>query len=305
VVSDRSQVPVDEQGRPKLYIDKDIYQATQCFTGWQIDEATGEFKFENKVHTKYEKTVLGTLIGDFQGMRDGEIVLDLLTNHPGTALYVCRKLCRRLISDTPPERIVQAAADVFYAQRNAPDQLRQVVRTILLSEEFRTTWGQKVKRPFEYAVNLLRATNADFTPTPEFLWFYGTIGQPLFQWHPPNGYPDVKEAWSTTMPMLQRWRRCNWMLLHWTYGGNGPDKDRQRIRLLEQMPNSLATPTQIVDYWCIRLLGYTLPEVERQPIIEFMAHGRHPDYNLPYDQIEERLHCMAGLILMSPSFLWK
>ena len=156
VVQDRNSVPLDEEGRPVGYIDKDVYQATECFTGWTVDRDTGEFFFQENDHSRYEKIVLNQTIGDFLGQQDGEIVLDLLANHPGTARHIARKLCRRLISDTPPESVVQAAADVFYAQRNAPDQLARVVRTILLSEEFRTTWGQKVKRPFEYAASVLR-----------------------------------------------------------------------------------------------------------------------------------------------------
>lgn len=305
VVQDRNQVPLGSDGKPKFYIDKDIYQATQCYTGWRVNKDSGEFVFDESVHAKYEKTILNTSIGDFQGVRDGQIVYDLLANHPGTATYVCRKLCRRLIHDSPPDSIVKKAADVFYAQRNAPDQLKQVIRTILLSDEFKSTWAQKIKRPFEYTVALLRATNADFGPLDDsFIWTYESAGQPLFQWHPPNGFPDFKEAWSSTMPMLQRWRICNW-LLRWQYGGDGANKEDLRINLFNQMPSTLTTPPALVDYWSNRLLGYKLPEIERQPIIEFMAYGRNPEYELPADQIQDRLYSMVGLIFMSPSFLWR
>ncbi|MFN8439791.1 MAG: DUF1800 domain-containing protein [Caldilineaceae bacterium] len=305
VVQDRSQVPVGGDGKPKLYIDKDVYQATQCFTGWRVNETTGEFTFEESVHAKYEKIVLNTPIGDFQGIRDGQIVLELLANHYGTATYICRKLCRRLIGDTPSDAIVKQAADVFYTQRGAADQLKQVVRTILLSDEFKTTWAQKIKRPFEFAVSMLRATNADFDAVNDhFYWQYDDAGQPLFQWHPPNGYPDFKESWATTMPMLQRWRTVNW-LLNWTIGGDGANKDDLRINLFNQMPANVTTPPALVDYWSNRLLGYPLPADERQSVIEFMAFGRNPDYELPAEQIQDRLYSMIGLILMTPSFLWR
>lgn len=305
VVKDRTQVPTGDDGKPKFYIDKDVYQATQCFTGWNVDDATGNFVFDDSIHAKYEKIVLNTAIGDFQGLRDGQITYDLLANHRGTATYISRKLCKRLISDNPPESIVQKAADVFYAQRAAADQLKQVVRTILLSDEFKTTWAQKVKRPFEFTVGLLRATNANFGATDDnFIWVYNNAGQPLFQWHPPNGYPDFKEAWTTTMPMLQRWRTCNW-LLDWKIGGAGADKDTLRIQLQSQMPANITKPPAIVDYWSNRILGYTLPAGERQPVIDFMAYGRNPEYELPAEQISDRLYSMVGLILMSPSFLWR
>lgn len=304
VVANRADVPLDDQGRPIGYIDKDVYQSTECFTGWRVNRDTGDFLFDESVHSKYEKIVLNTNIPDFLGVQDGEIVLDLLASHPGTARHICRKLCRRLISDNPPESVVQAAADVFFAQQAAPDQLKQVVRTIILSDEFRTTWGEKIKRPLEYAVSLLRGTNANFVPDNAFWWYFDSMGQALFQWHPPNGYPDLKEDWAGTMPILQRWRLCNW-LMEWKIGGDGADKDDKRLRFLEQMPSGVTTPSQIADFWIDRLLGRPMPADERQQIVDFMAHGRNPDYDLPADQITERLRYMVALILMAPSFQWR
>ncbi|MCB9138991.1 MAG: DUF1800 domain-containing protein [Caldilineaceae bacterium] len=303
VVEDRNDVPLDDQGRPVGYIDKDVYQATECFTGWTIDRDTGEFSFHENDHSRYEKIVLNTSIGDFLGQQDGEIVLDLLADHPGTARHIARKLCRRLISDEPPESVVQAAADVFHAQRDAPDQLKQVVRTILLSDEFRTTWGQKVKRPFEYSVAILRAGKAEFALNDSFRWNYGRMGQPLFQWQPPDGYPDNRSAWTGTMPILQRWKHCNW-LAEWTYE-DGPNEGDYRLRFEQEMPGDRTTPNQIVDFWSQRLLGRSLPAQERGSIVNFIAQGRNPDFALPADLVGERTRFTVALMMMAPSFLWR
>ena len=219
-------------------------------------------------------------------------------NHTGTARYISRKLCRRLVGDSPPEALVERVAAVFHAQRDAPDQLKTVVETILLSEEFRTTWGAKIKRPFEYAVGMMRATGADFTPHDHFFWRYDEMGQPLFGWRPPNGFPDLKEDWSSTMPMLQRWRMCNW-LLEWKYDA-GANEGEYRTQF--NHPTAYTTAVEIVDYWSYALWGRPLPDNERASIIDFMAHGRAITSDLPSEQIEERLRYMIELILMSPSF---
>lgn len=286
------------------YIDADVYGATTCFTGWRVDDDTGLFTFDDARHFPYQKFVLGKIIPEFQGIKDGMDVLDMLAAHKGVARYVCRRLCRRLVSDVPPERLVQEAADVFHAQRDAPDQLKSVVRVILRSPEFAATWGEKIKRPFEYVASILRASKANYSWTDSFGWVYGATGQPLFGWRPPNGYPDDKETWSSTMPMLQRWRTCNW-LIEWAIGGDGADKDNHRLNLEPQMPASVQTPEAIVDFWSQRILGHKLPAAERQPIVDFMAFGRNPTYALPADQIAERLRYMVGLIFMSPSFQWR
>ena len=294
--------PKDADGKPLLYVDADVYGATTCFTGWRYSAATGLFDFDDKAHFPYQKVVLGRLIPEAQGVKDGNDVLDMLARHPGTARYISRKLCRRLISDNPPERIVEAAAAVFMANLDAPDQLKQVTRTILLSPEFRTTWGQKIKRPFEYTVSMLRAAEANFIPRDDFLNNYNALGQPLFSWSPPDGYPDVKESWSSTMPMLQRWRMVNF-LIEWRVGGEGDDKNNRFLNFAT--PAAVVTPNAIVDYWSQRLLDTILPTPERQQAVAFLANGRNPDFELPASQLTERLPYLIGLILMSPSFQWR
>ncbi len=293
--------PLGENGKPLLYVDADVYGATTCFTGWRVNADTGQFAFDASAHFPYQKLVLGQAIPDSQGVKDGHDVLKLLAEHPGTARFISRKLCRRLISDVPSETIVQAAADVFLAQKDAPDQLKQVVRTILLSDEFKTTWGEKIKRPLDYCVSVLRATAGDFEPEDHFYWRYNNVGQPLFRWQPPNGYPDFRKDWSSTMPMLQRWKLVNW-LLEWKFRDEGL-KDVKRLRFTN--PAQYRTPYDIVDYWSYVLLGRPLPDAERWPIVNFMAFGRSPSADLPEDQIEERLRYMIGLILVSPSFQWR
>lgn len=294
----------DADGKRLGYVDSDVYGATTCFTGWRVNEDTGRFQFDESAHFPYTKIVMGVVLPEFQGVKDGRDVLDLLAYHPAAARYICRRICRRLISDNPPESIVQAAADVFIANKTANDQLKKVYRTILLSEEFRTTWGEKIKRPFEFSVSLLRALQADFVPEDPFFWSYDSIGQALFNWRPPNGYPDDRGAWTGTMPMLQRWRHCNW-LFSWHIDGGEEGEDIYRIRPELKTPAGLATPNELVDFWSRRILGRLLPSNERQPIVDFMASGRNPDFDLPADQIAERLRQMVALICLSPSFQWR
>jgi uncharacterized protein (DUF1800 family) len=234
--------------------------------------------------------------------------MDVLAAHSGSAHHVCRKLCRRLIGDGPPESVVQSAADLFLAQKDAPDQLKQVVRHILRSMEFRTTWGEKIKRPFEAVVSALRATNADFTiklddgDSNSFLWLYGNIGQDFYYWRSPNGYPDFKEAWQSTTSMVLRWRMFNWLV------DVTDDAGDYRLDIPGQTPEDVRSPNGLADFWITRILGRTMDAAERQRIVDFMAQGRSPDYDLPLDTdicVQARLRAMIGLILMSPEFQWR
>jgi uncharacterized protein (DUF1800 family) len=158
-------------------------------------------------------------------MQDGRDVLDLLANHPGTARYISRKLARRFISDTPPDSVVQAAAATFMEYRSAPDQLKRVVETILLSPEFAQTWGAKIKRPIEAAISTMRALNTDFTKLPGGIpWMCSMMGQPIFEKRSPDGYADVKEAWANSMSFLYRWNFAVGISENWLN-----DEDQQRF----------------------------------------------------------------------------
>jgi uncharacterized protein (DUF1800 family) len=306
----QDQVPHDAQGRPIGYADDDVYEITRCFTGWTLDEDTGATIFRTDRHDRFQKHVLGRYIAASQApFKDGNDVLDSLASHPGTARFIARKLCRRLIGDEPPQRVVDEAAAAFAATVNAPDQLRQVVRAILLSEEFATTWAAKVKRPFEVVVSALRAAGAEISfaldshLTDSFFWLFEATGHAKFSWRPPNGYPDAMNEWLSTATLVPTWRVVNWTI--WASDeqrGNVPVVD-----LIHQSPAGVTTARGLADFWIQRILGRPMSESARTEVIEFLAQGRNPDVplHLSDDDVESRLYAMAALIAMAPQFLWR
>ncbi len=303
-VMDPFTVPVDGNGVPIGYVDNDVYEAARCFTGWRVDSSSwepgvgnsGAFLYYSAWHDRANKFFLRRYLpADQAPLRDGLDVLDSIASHPGTAHFIAGKLCRRLIGDNPPEEVVAAAAAVFHDQYLAPDQLKQVVRTILLSDAFMNTWGDKVKRPFEVAAGMLRGLNANFFPSDDFLWNYQSMGQPLFDHIPPDGYPDHKEDWQSTMSFLHRWRQANYIVEGWL--------DNISVDLVSQTPANIRTPNALADYWINRLLNRPMhPPENRQAIVDFVAQGRNPDFDLPADLFAERLPRMVALILMAPDF---
>lgn len=311
-VRDPASVPRDAGGLATGFVDNDIYEAARCFTGWRVAddqwegeddvERTGEFLYYKPWHDRFNKLILGRYIpADQPDLQDGRQVLDLLAAHPGTAAYICRKLCIRFIGDNPPESAVKAAAGVFLAQKDAPDQLRQVYQTILTSPEFRQTWGAKIKRPFEQAAAMLRALNADFTRLPGgAAWTYQMMGEPLFGHHPPDGYADEAPAWANTMSTLYGWNLTVGITENWW---NEEEEGKQvLVDVWAQTPAELTTPARLVDFWMQRILGYSLTEAQRAAVIDFIAAGADPDDNLSDEERNSRLPGMVELILMSPEF---
>lgn len=184
------------------YTQKDVYEAARCLTGWRLrtEWAKGTVFFEPSLHDDGQKVVLGQVITAGGGEQDLDRLVDIVVNHPSTAKYVAGKLVRFFVSDDPPAALVEAAARQFSAGKG---EIKPVVKTILLSQEFQESRGNKFKRPFRYIVSALRATAADTHARQGLIEYLSRMGQGPFQYPTPDGYPEEMMPWLGTL--LWRW----------------------------------------------------------------------------------------------------
>ncbi|MFN8535594.1 MAG: DUF1800 domain-containing protein [Dehalococcoidia bacterium] len=290
------------EGNPAAtYNDADVVAVARCFTGWTIrdrswDSAfgdTGEFFIYAPWHDDGEKRVLGVRVPASQSaLKDGRDVLDLLARHPATARQVATRLARRLVADRPTAGLVDAGAAEYLRQIDAPDQLRRVVRALLTHPDALSAWGEKVRRPFEAIVGFLRATNAEWTWTDPFDWLTASAGQRLWEWTAPNGYPDVRSAWTSSVQLVGRWSQFNSLAENWVEG--------TVIPILSVTPAGLRSPLELSAFWVERLLGYLPPEGDWEPLVRFLARGRDPSLPLTSDQIATRLPALMAMVFQLP-----
>jgi len=190
------------------FTEKDVAAVAKAFTGWTVTQTVnkkpivGNFNYLWNYHDINPKVILGNRLPGSQEVKDGETVLTILAGSPATATFISSKLAQRFISDTPPDSVVKIGADAF--QKSQGD-IRATLGAILHSQEFKASSGLKVKRPFEYAVSALRVLNAKTDGGSAIQSFIQRMGQPLFQWPFPDGYPDTAEAWINSGSMLERW----------------------------------------------------------------------------------------------------
>jgi len=291
------------------YVDDDVYEAARALSGWTISGSNywgqvgsaplGTFAYDDARHDQSTKHILAQYFTPYQGQGDGTFLFDMLAQHPGTAHFVAGKICRRFVGDSPSTALVQAAADVFHQQWQAPDQLRQVVALVLQSDEFKTTWGTKMKRPATSVVSALRALGADFTPVPDNTTTYTpteeligrlqAAGQRLFYWPAPNGYPDTQAAWSCTGTLgltLKLLPRLLEMHQVESYNNAQPFLADVQAQTLAAFPNATdRTAANIIGYWCDRLLG-------QRP---------QPTYGIALDLLRQEAAATAPLDLTSDS----
>jgi uncharacterized protein (DUF1800 family) len=209
------------------YTQRDVIEVARAFTGWtvlpagpareaaekRLDKARrfgglgfhvdGDFLFRSDMHDSAPKQILGRQLPAGRGIEDAEEVLELLARHPSTGRHLSTQLAVRFVSDRPPQALVDRLAATY--DRSGGD-VRELLRTLVQSPEFwsRDAVGAKVKSPFELAVSAVRAAGAHVEDPRQLLAWIGRMGQPLYAYQAPTGYPDRADAWVNTGSLLNR-----------------------------------------------------------------------------------------------------
>jgi uncharacterized protein (DUF1800 family) len=187
------------------YTQADVVDAARCFTGWGIDglRGSGQFVYRPANHDTGAKSVFGLSLASGGGKDDGDRLLDHLARHPGTAVFVSRKLAQRLVADTPPASIVDRAARTFLS---TDGDIAEVVKTLVGSTEF---WAAvflpaKPRTPVEFAFSALRAADAEVATGRGVAAELQAMGQPLYACVPPTGYSNRGDDWTNPSSHLAK-----------------------------------------------------------------------------------------------------
>ena len=280
------------------YTQTDVQEVAKAFTGWTIKKATGTFFFSAATHDNSARTVLGQFIPAGLGEGHGEKVLDILAGHPATAKHIATKLCIRFVSDTPPVSLVNAAAARF---TSSGGDIRETMRTILLSSEFRAAADQKFRRPLEHLAGAVRTLDATVSTTDgvkALLNVLKLLGQTPYGWHPPNGYPDANGAWANTNGLLNGWN------LGLSLSGNhllGVQTD------LTGLTGNLKSPTaaSLTDSLAARLLNRPITAADRDRVVQYVAAGKPTDAPIPTLKVKSAITGAVAVLLDSPYFQWR
>jgi hypothetical protein len=191
------------------YTEADVKAAARAFTGWTITPMHSlnflgifpvRFVYDATDHDDGEKTFLG-----YTGRFDGDDIVRILAAHPAAARFVCGRLYRFFVADTPNEAEIDRLAGVFTA---SDGEIRAVLRAIFTSPHFAApaVRYRRVKSPVELVFGTARLT--DRFPLPHHdvtVLGYAThyMGQSLL--NPPSveGWHDGEE-WIDSACLMER-----------------------------------------------------------------------------------------------------
>ncbi len=210
------------------YTQKDVTEVARALTGWGlmplnkdgpakklIDNASpamltkrgftieGDFLFRADKHDEGAKIILGKKFSADGGYAEGMQVLQLLSTHPATAKFICKKLATRFVSDNPSEELVKRMAEIFLESNG---NIKTVLIAMVNSTEFwdKNALRKKVKSPFEFAISAIRATNADVQQPFQIYNWCTKMGQRFYFYQAPTGFPDKATYWINTGSLLNR-----------------------------------------------------------------------------------------------------
>lgn len=213
------------------YTQSDVTQAARVLTGWTlapmgeegygaamqkiIDNVgeenlkkrgfvkEGDFLFVPNRHDNEEKTVLGKHFPAGGGYEEGLTLLNMLARHPSTAQFISKKLATRFVNDNPAQTLIDKMAKTF---TKTDGDIRQVMMTMVSSPEF---WSpaslrEKTKSPFELAISAARSLDADITQPYQLFNWINRMGQKMYYYQAPTGFPDRGQYWINTGALLNR-----------------------------------------------------------------------------------------------------
>lgn len=214
------------------YTQQDVTQVARILTGWTINPAInrynpaktttainnpkrtealrkqgfvqeGDFLFAANRHDKGQKTVLGTTFPAQGGYEEGEQLIKKLAHHPSTAKFISTKLAIRFVNDTPPQSLVDKMAKTF-TEKNG--DIQQVLLTMVSAPEFwsREAVREKTKSPFELAISSVRSLNAEVKAPYQLYTWIKKMGEQMYFYQAPTGFPDKGAYWINTGSLLNR-----------------------------------------------------------------------------------------------------
>jgi uncharacterized protein (DUF1800 family) len=175
------------------YSQTDVVQAARCFTGWELDNQSGEFYFNEFDSDTGVKHFLGR-----SGRFTGEDIVSIVTHTSASHRWVVSRLWSWLAYPvTPSDPVVGELVPTYAKELNVTRLLEAMFNHKAFVSE-KALQGL-VKQPVELLVGALRAlglTTAPFSPG-TLAWLLGNMGQVLFT--PPSvGGWGYNQYWQST-----------------------------------------------------------------------------------------------------------
>ncbi len=213
------------------YTQNDVTQAARVLTGWTIAPMgdngygapvkkliekvgegnlekrgfviDGDFLFAVNRHDNAEKVVLGKKFPAGGGYEEGVELLKMLAHHQSAAKFISKKLAIRFVNDHPSQSLVDKMVNTFNSSNG---DIKSIMITMASSPEFwaKDALREKTKSPFELAISAVRSLDAKVNQPYQLYTWINKMGQQMYYYQAPTGFPDRGQYWINTGSLLNR-----------------------------------------------------------------------------------------------------
>jgi uncharacterized protein (DUF1800 family) len=239
------------------YTETDVKRSAQMLTGYRVDvRGSYEDWYSEADHHTGPLTIMD--FNDANGSPDGRAssarYLRYLAHHPATARRIARRLCVQFVSDEPSATLVTTVAAAFTAAGTA---IVPTLRALIATPEFASSVGAKVRTPTEDAIATYRALGVKVQKPVGRESFANAVvyqttamGQRVFDWPAPDGFPLLNESWVGVSRMLNSFQTH-----HLQAGGYYPSKEATHRSAVSWLPKLPARFDAVVEHVCQQLLA--------------------------------------------------
>ena len=284
------------------YTEDDIKNASRAFTGWTFTQPIpiypqghypSEFEFRPELHDDDPKTFLGET-GNF----DGEDIIDIIVRQEATARFIARHVYNFFVADEPqipawsvePPQDQEAIDTLVKTYFDTDGDLREIMRTLFLSDFFKEARFKRIKSPTELVAGVLKFGGALTYPRPGMTKYQVSttlMGQQLLN-------PPTVEGWHTGKEWIDGGtlnERINFAVEH-----IGDDEVPGVRKIVDRLGDTGGTlsPEEFTNQ-CLDLVGpLDVGDQTRETLLEYAASGGTLDLGTP----EEREKSVPRIIHM-------
>jgi uncharacterized protein (DUF1800 family) len=250
------------------YSQADVRELARALTGWTLS-GRGNFAFDPNGHDFGEKTVWGQKIAAMptsagaQGKTDGDAMVVFLAKHPKTAEYVSFKMLRHFLQYQPSAAQIAAVAQVYTKTQG---DIPSMVRAVLTPSNLLAA-TPKLQRPYTFVLGAMRATvnPAAVTKLNTLAFRYlPLLGQAMYAWEPPDGYPDRADYWAGGV--LQRWNFATYITTT-----TSTEANMDFARFWNATSVAANTPDTVADAISKHLFGGEMPDRLRAQVKTYLG----------------------------------
>ncbi|MBP5856834.1 DUF1800 family protein [Marivibrio halodurans] len=207
-------------GTTGLWRETDVRALANMLTGWGLRDVPDRpetapavrrapllpapFAFDPRAHADGPKFMLDR---DYQaaGVLEGEAALDTLTRMPAVGRRLARLLVRAVVTDDPPEPLVEAVADGYAAGGGS---LGGLAATLATSNAAFEPALRKVKRPDDLVISVYRALGLRPTDGGAAIRDIAMLGMGPAAYGAPLAVPDTADHWLAPTRFADRLDWC-------------------------------------------------------------------------------------------------